>query len=148
LGYILGDEGSGAHMGLTLCKKYLNNELPEDIKSLLEDSYPISRDIILDNVYRKPFPNRFLAHYSYFIKESIDHPYIRFMIREIFLEFIDKHIKVFTNFPDYKIRCVGSIAFHFQDILEECSIASEIEFDKIIQSPIDSLVQIYSKNDH
>ena len=144
LGYILGDEGSGAHLGLTLSKRYLNNQLPQELKSLLEDSYPISRDILLENVYRKPFPNRFLAHYTYFLKENSTHPYIKFMVSECFLDFFDKHIKYFNNFNNYKIRFIGSIAFHFQEILEECSLASEIEIDSIIQSPIEKLVQIYS----
>ena len=143
LGYILGDEGSGAHLGMTLFKRYLNNELPSDLKTLLEDQYPISRDNILENIYRKPNPNRYLAQYTYFLKDTIHNPYIRFLVSECFLEFIDKHVKVFDNYTDYKVRCVGSVAHHFKDILMECALAGEIEIDKILQSPIDSLVQQY-----
>jgi len=143
LGYILGDEGGGAHLGLTLLKRYLNNDLPNDLKTLLEDKYPITRDTVLDSVYRKPNPNRYLAQYTFFIKETVNHPYIRYMVSECFLEFIDKHVKVFDNYSDYKVRCVGSVAFIFKDILLECALASEIDIDIIIQSPIERLVHLY-----
>jgi glucosamine kinase len=143
LGYILGDEGSGAHLGLTLLKKYLNNQLPADLKTLLEDRYPISRDSILENVYRKQNPNRYLAQYTFFIKETVEHSYIRYLVSECFLEFLDKHVKVFDNYSDRKVRCVGSVAHTFNEILQECALAGEIEIDMIIQSPIDRLVQLY-----
>jgi len=143
LGYILGDEGSGAHLGMTLLKKYLNNELPIDLKTMLEDKYPITRDIVLENVYRKPNPNRYLAQYTFFIKENIEHPFMRFLVSECFLEFIDKHVKVFDNYTDLKVRCVGSVAHNFKDILLECSLAGEIDIDLVIQSPIERLVQLY-----
>jgi len=143
LGYILGDEGSGAHLGLTLLKKYLNNQLPADLKTLLEDRYPISRDSILENVYRKPNPNRYLAQYTFFIKETVEHSYIRYLVSECFLEFLDKHVKVFDQYSDRKVRCVGSVAHTFSEILQECALAGEIDIDMIIQSPIDRLVQLY-----
>ena len=145
LGYILGDEGSGSHLGLTLIKKYLTNDLPSELKTLFENSYPISREIILENVYRKPNPNRYLAHFTYFLKENISHPYITYLVTDCFLQFFATQIKVFDNFNHKKVRCVGSIAYHFKDLLHECALASEIELDTIIQTPIESLVDIYTQ---
>ena len=145
LGYIIGDEGSGAHLGLSLIRKYLHNQLPQDIKTELENKYPVSRDIILENVYKKPNPNRYLAQFTYFIKESIDHQFMKFIVTGCFLEFMEKYIKYYNGYNKYEIGCIGSVAYAFKEIFNECAIASECDVVKIISSPIDELIQIYSK---
>jgi len=148
LGFILGDEGSGAHLGMSLVKLYLNNELPLHLKVSFEEQYDVNRNIILDNVYKKPFPNKYLAGFTGFLADNISNPFIVFTITTCFIEFFEKHVKVFQNYKDYPLRCNGSVAFHFKEILLECAMASEIYIDKIIQSPIDELVQIIINDEH
>lgn len=140
LGYILGDEGSGAHLGIALVRLYLNNELPPSLRLLFEEKFSVNRNIILDNVYRKQLPNKYLASFSSFLYEHKHNPFINFTITSCFLDFFTKNVKIYPLYNTQKIRFIGSIAFYFSDILHECALASEMEIDKIIQHPVDDLV--------
>jgi hypothetical protein len=140
LGYVLGDEGSGAHLGLSLLKLYLNNELAPGLRHMFEEKFEVSRTIILDNVYRKPFPNRYLASFSPFLLEHQHNPAIHFAISSCFIDFFTKNIKIYPLYRELPLRFVGSIAFYFKDILHECALSNEIVIDQIVQHPADNLV--------
>src|SRR5687767_8239886 len=77
LTYILGDEGSGAHLGTELLKAFLNGELPENVHADFIKKYRLNKDKIYEALYRKPHPNRFLASFADFVHAHISHPYMR-----------------------------------------------------------------------
>ncbi|MCL4856007.1 MAG: ATPase [Flavobacteriales bacterium] len=97
LGFILGDEGSGAHLGKTLVTAYLNNELTEDLHQAFQQKYQLTLLDILDAVYKKPLPNRFLAQFAPFVLEHKQHPQIAAIINACFRQFIEKHICKYEN---------------------------------------------------
>ncbi len=144
LGYILGDEGSGAYLGTKLIKAFLNYELPEKLHKSFVNEYKLTEEDILNAVYRKPLPNRFLASFTRFLSKNLEHPYISKLVYEGFEDFFVKHISIYENYKSLKIRCAGSIAYHFQSILTRVARYKNASIDKIIEYPIDELVKYHA----
>ncbi|OFX20053.1 MAG: hypothetical protein A2033_01740 [Bacteroidetes bacterium GWA2_31_9] len=144
-GYILGDEGSGTNLGLNLLKSYLNQEMPKSISEKLEKQYKLSKSEILENVYKKPFPNRYLAGFTKFLLENIEDDFIYSLVYNSFLSFLIKQIGKYDKNETVSIRFTGSIAFYFKDILIKVASHLNYKVDLILEKPIDELV-IYHKN--
>lgn len=144
LSYILGDEGSGAYLGTKLIKAFLNYELPEKLHKSFVNEYKLTEEDILNAVYKKPLPNRFLASFTRFLSKNLEHPYVSKLVYEGFEDFFVKHISKYENYKSLKIRCVGSIAYHFQSVLTQVARDKDASIDKIIEYPIDELVKYHS----
>jgi len=145
LGFILGDNGSGADIGKTFIKAYLGEELPEEIHSNFIDQYNLSADDILEAVYKKPLPNRFLAGFNLFVFQYIDHPFIKKMIKKRFNLFFTKNICKYSDYQNNKLNLVGSIAYVYQDLISEVAEEHRVEMGKIIRQPIEDLVNYHLK---
>ena len=143
LGYFFGDEGSGAYMGKQLLTSYLHNELPEDLVNTFQASHNLSNENILDAVYNKPAPSRFLASFSTFISDNRHHPIIDTLIRNNFRNFYRYQVACYPRHKDVPVNFVGSVAYHYQDILHEIGGEFGITIGKIIQAPIDGLVDYH-----
>jgi glucosamine kinase len=146
LGYFFGDEGSGAYMGKMLLTAYLHNELPTDINEAFRNKYPFSLENILDSVYIKGKPSRFLASFSEFIFEHQQHPFINNLIHINFTEFFKYFVLRYPNYNDFQVSCVGSIAFLYQSQLKEVANNLGFSINHILKTPIDGLVEYHSKN--
>jgi len=146
LGYFFGDEGSGAYLGKQLITAYLHNELPEEIEKLFRETYPMSHESILDSVYTKPAPSRFLASFSRFINENRDHPYIYNLITEAFRKFYKYQICCYSRHKDVPVHFVGSVAYHYGDILTLIGLEFGITTGKFVKAPIDGLVVYHQEN--
>ncbi|MCF0206728.1 MAG: hypothetical protein HUK15_04805, partial [Bacteroidales bacterium] len=119
LGYILGDEGSGATIGKMFAKRYLEGRFEEKLtKQILEETGE-NITTILNAIYSKDHPNRFLASFSLFIKRHIDHPQMRELMQQAFADFFKNYVFIYPNYLDYKIGFCGSIAFNYEEILVE-----------------------------
>ncbi|MCO6501377.1 MAG: ATPase [Vicingus serpentipes] len=145
LGFILGDYGSGADIGKTFIKAYLEKELPEEISVNFMNQYNLSANDILEAVYKKPLPNRFLAGFNLFVLQYLDHPFIKEMLENRFDLFFKKNICKYTDYQNYKLSLVGSIAFVYQDLIGEIAKKYKVEVGKIIRQPIDELVNYHLK---
>lgn len=145
LTYMLGDEGSGAHIGLTFLKAFLNNELPQNIHATFFNEYRLTRDKIFNSVYNKKYPNRFLASFTKFIGECIEEPFLHELVRNCFKDFFKKTICRYENHRQIPVGFVGSVAFHFQNILTEVAKEKNVRLEKIIESPIEDLVKYHLK---
>lgn len=144
LGFILGDEGSGAYMGKKLLGDALKNRLSEGLKEKLLKKYELTPAIIIDKVYRQPYPSRFLASLSPFIKENIYDESVRRIVTESFNEFFERNVMQY-NYKKYDVSFVGSIALHYSDLLHETAKVKEIKIGQIIKSPMDGLIEYYNK---
>ncbi|MDP2176382.1 MAG: hypothetical protein Q8K70_10785 [Bacteroidota bacterium] len=142
-GYILGDEGSGTHLGKILLKYYFYDLLPQDIRLEFELKFG-NRESIIQNVYQKSAPNVFLASLSYFINEHKEDPIMEELINKVFQEFIDCTIKRFEHYQSINVSFVGSISTVFEKELRNICIKNQIKVGKIIKQPIDELVKYYS----
>ncbi|RYD78249.1 MAG: hypothetical protein EOP53_11535 [Sphingobacteriales bacterium] len=144
LGYILGDEGSGANMGKMLIKDFLYQKMPFELSEKLRVEYNFDRDIILNHIYKSPSPNRWLASFSHFIREHIKDEYIINLVKTSFREFFDIHISSLqSENKKLPVHCIGSIAYHYQDFLKETAEEFGYEIGKIVKSPMDELAKYH-----
>lgn len=139
LGFILGDEGSGAVLGKTLVADCLKNQLPAELKTKFLTQYNITAAEILENVYKKPFPNRFLATYSKFLYENIDNPAIHQIVYNSFSAFVKRNLLQY-KVESSNVRCIGSVGYYFKDILMEVAKEYNITIDQVMQSPMEGLL--------
>jgi N-acetylglucosamine kinase-like BadF-type ATPase len=140
LGYVLGDEGSGAFLGKKLLQYYLYNSFDEDLKSRFDGQYKTSHEEILENVYRRPFPNRYLAGFAKFLGENRGHFIIENILEDSLNEFFFSHIYKYSESWTHPLHFTGSIAWNFRDILEELCELYELQLGRILRSPMEGLM--------
>jgi len=146
LGYILGDEGSGAHLGKTFITAFLNDELPAAISERFKDRFKLSKDVIIDSVYKKPLPNRFLAGFSRFIYQNLKEQYMIDLVSGCFSEFFDKHICKYPQHRELKLSCAGSVAFYYSNILRAVAENKGVNIDTVVETPIAGLTLYHLEN--
>lgn len=139
LGYALGDEGSGAHIGKTFIQAYLNKEMPEAIANRFFERFKLSKDDILDSVYKQPLPNKFLASFSKFIYQNFKEQFIIDLVADCFNQFFDKHICKYEKHKEVKLSCTGSVAFYYSNILRAVAANKGVNIDTITETPIAGL---------
>ena len=142
LGYILGDEGSGAVLGRTLLNEIYKGVLSEKIKALFEEETGLTLNEVIERVYRQPLPNRFLASHAPFIHRHLADSGVRSMVIRCFCEFFSKNIKPY-NRMDLPVGFVGSVAWYFSNELREAAEMTGFSVGRILQSPISALVDYH-----
>lgn len=143
LGYLMGDEGSGTHLGKKLIRAYFYRELPPEIKTAFEEWVPGGQSEILDKVYGEDTPNVYLASFTKFLAEHKDHFYIQRLIYKSFTEFIDRHVRKYEGHLSLPIHFIGSIAYTFQDLLRIILQERHMKPGVFIKKPIDELVKFH-----
>lgn len=143
LGYFLGDEGSGSFIGRRLLRDYMRRFLPKDLHHNFDKKFGLSNEDILDALYNKPLPNRFLASFAKFVNENLEMDYCKEIVTEGFTAFFENLVSKYPNYKDYSFNCVGSVGYNFRDILEEVAAEYGMQVGKIIRAPIDDLVQYH-----
>lgn len=144
LGFILGDEGSGAVLGRTLVGDVLKNQLPKDIVEAFHAEYGPSNADIIDHVYRQKFPNRFLASFVPFLAKHIENKAIFDLVKENFRRFLVRNVKQYQGWEHLPIGFVGSIAYYFQQPLKEALEAEHMTIGKTIQAPMEGLIAYHT----
>ncbi|MDI1232806.1 MAG: hypothetical protein PSX81_00835 [bacterium] len=140
MGYILGDDGSGSHLGKTLLRKFLYNEMPLEIRADI-DEMGINKTNIVENIYGKAGANMYLASYSRFIQDRIAHPFMQDLVKECFHVFFKTHIVKYENYQTLPVNFVGSVAFVFKEYLLSVAAEYGVHIETIIKKPIDNLMQ-------
>jgi glucosamine kinase len=147
LGYILGDEGSGAYLGKLLLADYLNKEMPEDMRLRFESRFALSKDQILEKVYKEQLPNRFLASFSLFIYQNLAQQYCIDLVAGAFRCFFDLHICKYPEYKKLKLSCSGSVAFWYSNILRRIAEEKGVMLDKVVETPIAGLSLYHIEKD-
>ncbi len=148
LGYILGDEGSGAVIGKSFIADYLKNQLPQDISNKFTSETGLNTSEILTKVYKQPFPNRYLASFTKFIKTNIGNKYLYELVKDSFISFFKRNIEQYSEYKNQEIHFTGSIAYHFEDILIEAALETGVKISSITQSPMEGLKLYHSEKHH
>lgn len=143
-GYMFGDFGSGAHIGKELIQAYANNQFSSALKNKLEAS-GIDREIILNNVYQKSLPNRYLASFSKIAGDFLNTKEIEELVISCFEKFFKHQVEIYTNYQNYEISFVGSIAYHFSSQLQEAAKRRNLKLGNTIKEPINGLFNFHSK---
>lgn len=147
LGYILGDEGSGAHIGKTFIQAYLNKELPQQLSKRFYERTNLGLPEILNAVYKKPLPNRFLASFSKFIYQNVKEQFIVDIVANCFEQFFDKHVCKYEQHKNIPLSCVGSVAFYYSNILRAVANKKGVNIEIITETPIAGLTLYHQIED-
>ncbi len=143
LGYVLGDEGSGAYLGKKVLQYYLYKTFDEELMHSFENKYKLNKDQILDAVYKQPLPNRYMASFSTFLSENRGHYMIENIIEDGINDFFFAHLNKLNESWLYPIHFSGSIAYVFRDVIKQLAAAYELTLGKIIKSPMDGLIEYH-----
>jgi len=143
LGFIIGDEGSGAVLGKKLMGDILKNQLPQTIIDLFFSEYKTDRAEILDRIYKKTLPNRYLAQYTKFLSKHIHLEELEELVSGAFDDFIKRNLLQYEGIKKLKINFTGSIAHHFRAQLEKALNKHELKLGTISQAPMDGLAQYH-----
>ncbi len=145
LGFILGDEGSGACLGKLLVGDILKNQMTPGLKEKFLRQFGLTPADIIDRVYRKPFPNRFLASLSPFLAQNLSKPCVRALVLDSFKSFLKRNVMQYEAYRYRKVHFVGSVAFYYKEVLEEAAGEMGIRTGTIIRSPMKGLVEYHSR---
>lgn len=141
LGFILGDEGSGAAIGKKILSDYLRNKMPGSVKDLFYNNYQLYPAEIIDQIYGAPMANRFCASFTRFLKHpEVDPDYGYQLVRTSFTEFFSELVSCYPAYNSYTFNCIGSVGYHFKPILEEVLKEFHMEPGRILSSLITELV--------
>lgn len=146
LGFILGDEGSGAWLGKKMVTDYLRGHMPEKSMETINSKLKITKEMILEHVNHKPMPSRYLASFAKFISENMDQTYFYQLLFDGFTAFSKNYIIRYPNQEKYLCHFVGSVAFHNQDVLSHVAKYTGFRIGNLIKSPIDGLTKYHTKN--
>lgn len=143
LGFVLGDEGSGAHIGKELIRSFLYKSMPDELSSAFYSRYKLEREDFIESTLQKPHVNRFLSGFAPFAVEHASHPFIYTLVKDCLTEFIDLHVLHFKNHFPAQVSFVGSIAWFFKDIIEELLEERGLEKGIIVRKPLEGLVRYH-----
>lgn len=143
LGYVLGDEGSGAYMGRKVIQYFLYNTFDGDLLDRFHAKYNTNSDEILSAVYKKPLPNRYLAGFTGFLAENRGHYMIENIIEDSFNDFFFNHVYKYRESWTMPVNFTGGVAYGFRDVLKEMCRSFELQLGKVIKKPMDGLVKFH-----
>lgn len=138
-GYILGDEGSGNHIGRRLLKDYLEERMPKNVSVMFHDTYTMTSEEFIDNLYGKPTPNRYLASFAPFAAKHRQEGYISEVLKDCFSAFLAQ----LDYFPDQRrlpLHLVGGLAMTFEKEIREAAEGTETIIGTILPDPAQRLL--------
>jgi len=144
LGYILGDEGSGAYLGKKVIQYYLYNTFDEDLRSRFDAKFVTNGNEILNAVYKQPLANRYLASFAIFLAENRGHYMIENIIEDGFNDFFYHHVYKFRESWKYPVHFTGGIAFGFKDVLAEMCDSYQLQLGNVLSNPMEGLIKYHS----
>ena len=144
LGYILGDEGSGAALGKTFFNALFKGDLPEELKNMYLEETHQTYDDVIRRVYREQNANRYLASTSLFLANHLDLRQLVDIVEQNFEQFFVKNVRKYGR-PDLPVAAVGSIAFAYSDIFNKVAARHGYQVTRVIKEPIDALVGYHAK---
>ncbi|HCE47637.1 MAG TPA: ATPase [Prevotellaceae bacterium] len=144
LGYILGDEGSGAVMGKNFVADVLKGIMPQEIRDAFFAETATTYAEIIEHVYRHPLANRYLASFSQVVRNHREHPAVHTFLIDHFSRFIERNIRIYAR-PELPLNFVGGIAYSFRPELEEAARKAGMMVGKVERSPIEGLLTYHNQ---
>ncbi len=146
LGWILGDEGSGANMGKRLVIDYIRKEMPDKLSGQFNARFNLSREDILSKIYQQEKAATFLGNFTKFIFQHLKEPYCYELVQNAFKDFYEKNVMEYKNYQNVKVHFTGSVAFYFSDILRQVANDLGITVKNIVETPIAGLSLFHKKD--
>ncbi|MCW3161917.1 BadF/BadG/BcrA/BcrD ATPase family protein [Chryseobacterium oryctis] len=145
LGFLMGDEGSGSAIGKQLVRRFFMQKLPEDLHQQFTETYNLTIEEALENMYHKTRPNAYLADFNKFVVDRKEHPYFQQMVFDEMKEFFCYQVLPYEEAKDVEINFIGSIAYYYENILRAAAAEFNLNIGNIVQKPIESLVNYHIK---
>lgn len=145
-GYILGDEGSGAYMGKILLKDVLEGRVPREIEDRLKAYYKWDKASIIEQVYRKESPNKYMASLAEYIHKNRKNPYFKDLILKNFHDLFEASILPHEELKGLPLGVAGSVGYFFEQYLKYVADEHGYFVRNIVQAPIASLVLYHQEN--
>lgn len=146
IGYVLGDEASGAYFGKIILRDFLYHLLPQEIEQYLIDEYKLKKNTIFQLVYKEASPNRYLASFAPVLSKFKDTDYAKVILHHGFTEFFDFHIACFEDYQEYPIGFVGSVANAFKEEIKIVAAEFDCKVGKFVTNPIDDIAAYFIIN--
>ncbi|MBM3443213.1 MAG: N-acetylglucosamine kinase [Bacteroidetes bacterium] len=143
LGYVLGDEGSGAYLGRKVLQYYLYETFDEDLRARFDAAYATTAAEILDQVYKKPLANRYLASYAAFLAANRGHYMVENILEDGLNDFFFQHVIRYKKSRSLPVHFVGGIAFGFRDVIQELCRNYGLTVGQVIRNPMEGLVAFH-----
>lgn len=142
LGYILGDEGSGAVLGKLFVNALFKDAQFADIRDAYLAETKLTMPLIINKVYREPLANRFLASTSAFIHQHLEFRLLRQMVVDNFRSFFQRNLVQYQR-RDLPVHAVGSIAFNYQEELKEAAEKEGFTIGHLLATPMEGLIEYH-----
>jgi glucosamine kinase len=144
LGYLLGDEGSGFHIGKLIAEFYLKKNMPPALSLKLEERYALSSEDLITQLYQQKKPNVYLARLSHFASENRSDEFIKALLDESFGLFFRDYITKLPNAAERRIKITGSIASTFESEIKNTAWKFGCQVSSVTQSPINGLADYFT----
>lgn len=145
LAYMFGDHGSGFYIGKRLLQDYFDDKIPAKLKEFLSKKPEFEREYILEQVYKKPMPQRFVASYTKTVSAYLQEDYMREMVKDCFRDFFVMQVEKYSNHKELPVSFVGSIAFHFKELLLETLAERDLQAGIFLKEPMEGLIEYHLK---
>jgi N-acetylglucosamine kinase-like BadF-type ATPase len=143
LAYILGDEASGSWFGKKLIAAHLYKRLDPLVEEDFNATFGFTKDELINRVYKEPNANVFLASFMTFLGKHQEVAQVISWLEEGFQAFLDVHVKCFSNYREVPVHFVGSVAYHFQDVLRHVCEREGIQMGQLVKRPVDGLANYH-----
>jgi glucosamine kinase len=143
MGFILGDQGSGAHIGKSLLSYIWNLEVDHPIRQNFEAEFSLDFDSCIKQLYSGPKPNRYLAQFAPFALKNTQDKEVRSLLNKSFSRFFESHVMAYPEHKDWEMNALGSVAKFFEIIWRPLAEERGIRVNKVLASPIDALTEYH-----
>lgn len=144
IGFILGDEGSGAYLGKKVIQHFLYHIFDDDLRARFEAKFVTTDSEILESVYKKPLPNRYLASFAIFLAENRGHYMIENIIEDGLNDFFYTHLISYPESSKLPVHFTGGIAYGFRDVVLQLCEGYDLKLGTILRSPMEGLIKYHS----
>jgi N-acetylglucosamine kinase-like BadF-type ATPase len=144
LGYLLGDEGSGYHIGRKLLAAMLNGTAPADISNSFAEQYKLNLSAVLHRIYKEEKPGPFIASFAEFAAQHIDHPWCNALVTSCFDDFIKLMLRHYVNTDKLPFSFTGSVAYHFRELLTGLLHSKGLSTGRFLSSPMEGLIEYHT----
>ncbi|THD68965.1 N-acetylglucosamine kinase [Robertkochia marina] len=148
LGYTLMDDASGNHLGKLLLRAFYFKQMPADLEGLFRAEFKLKPAKVKKHLYKKTYPNAYLASFAPFALGHQEHPFMQGLLRSAFTSFIETHLGFYTEeCREVPVHFVGSVAYHARKLISAMLEEKGMIPGKFIRRPIDGLLE-YHRDHH
>ncbi len=145
LGFILGDEGSGAYLGKKVIQHFLYKIFDEELRYRFDSKFKTTDSEILESIYKKPLPNRYLASFAIFLTENRGHYMIENIIEDGLNDFFYTHVISYRQSSKLPIHFTGGIAYGFKEVVTQLCFNYDLQVGTILRTPMEGLIRYHKK---